>query len=133
MRIDNWSRFLEKVIQAAEKKEFSYGTHDCCLFTADCVDAIMGTSIAQMHRGQYDADTQEAYFNNVGGVEGLIAAQGFEEIPITMARRGDVILTSLPGNPLGVIDNSGQRIAVAAPKKIAFISLDNAIRAWRVE
>lgn len=53
MRRLNWHQHLAQTLQAAMTRPFSWGEHDCCLFAADCVQAVTGVDVAADFRGTY--------------------------------------------------------------------------------
>jgi hypothetical protein len=54
MRLPDWAERLQTVISEAKKKKFEYGSFDCALFAASCVEAVTGIDYAAELRG-YDS------------------------------------------------------------------------------
>jgi hypothetical protein len=140
MRREDWTQHLHAVIEAARFKSFAWGQHDCCLFVADCIDAVMGTNYAATWRGSYESE--EAAHNilqSTGGIEAMLSGV-FREIPKNFSSRGDVVLLDLPHQPeglvrqpLGVVDLSGRHIATAGLDGLKFAPLRFVIKGWRIE
>ncbi|MBL5919840.1 hypothetical protein I7V28_01655 [Lelliottia amnigena] len=102
MKHPDWHNRLIAVIRAAEKRPFSWGEHDCCLFAADCAEAMTGESFAEKWRGTYDTETgaKKALLRGGGSLEKVLAKY-LDEVPLKLAQRGDI----------AVVENSGTRCA----------------------
>ncbi|MEH3581085.1 hypothetical protein POW01_18790 [Enterobacter cloacae] len=102
MKHPDWHNRLIAVIRAAEKRPFLWGEHDCCLFAADCAEAMTGDNFANGWRGTYDSETgaKKALLRGGGSLENVLAKY-LDEVPVKMAQRGDI----------AVVDNSGTRCA----------------------
>ncbi|MCU6204521.1 DUF6950 family protein [Enterobacter cloacae] len=93
---------LIAVIMAAAKRPFLWGEHDCCLFAADCAEAMTGENFADGWRGTYDSETgaKKALLRGGGSLEKVLAKY-LDEVPVKMAQRGDI----------AVVENAGTRCA----------------------
>ncbi|WP_449397327.1 DUF6950 family protein [Enterobacter ludwigii] len=102
MKHPDWHNRLIAVIRAAEKRPFLWGEHDCCLFAADCAEAMTGDNFANGWRGTYDSETgaKKALLRGGGSLENVLAKY-LDEVPMKMAQRGDI----------AVVENSGTRCA----------------------
>lgn len=102
MKHPDWHNRLIAVIRAAEKRPFLWGEHDCCLFAADCAEAMTGDNFANGWRGTYDSETgaKKALLRGGGSLENVLAKY-LDEVPVKMAQRGDI----------AVVENSGTRCA----------------------
>ncbi|MGT2566011.1 DUF6950 family protein [Enterobacter kobei] len=102
MKHPDWHNRLIAVIRAAEKRSFLWGEHDCCLFAADCAEAMTGDNFANGWRGTYDSETgaKKALLRGGGTLEKVLAKY-LDEVPVKMAQRGDI----------AVVENSGTRCA----------------------
>jgi hypothetical protein len=98
-RFQDWQSRLDAILRETAARELEYGQLDCCMFSANVVLAITGHDPAHDLRGRYDSE-RAAYAlmkDKFGGyIEKTVAAlakrSGFEEIPVLMAQRGDVVL-----------------------------------------
>lgn len=135
-RISNWPRALSDYISANEHQAFVWGSHDCILFATGAIEAITGHDPANHWKGRYHSPLSAArIFKNWGGFEEMIATiaggEGFEEEPVTMARRGDLVLLHQRRWP-----NSGICLGVwsafAGPEHITLVKTAECVRAWRV-
>lgn len=138
LRYQDWTSRLDAVLRETANRELEYGQLDCCMFCANVVLALTGFDPAYDLRGQYDSENS-AYtlmhekFN--GGIEKTVSAlakrSGFEEIPVLMAQRGDVLLVGKKGKQSsGVVGMDGR--AVIFPEKLMHLPIRHARRAWRV-
>jgi len=102
MKNPDWHNRLIAVIRAAEKRPFLWGEHDCCLFAADCAEAMTGENFADDWRGTYDNETgaKKALLRGGGSLEKVLAKY-LDEVPVKMAQRGDI----------AVVENAGTRCA----------------------
>ena len=103
---DNWPILLAKEVEAAVGRPFLWGEHDCCLFAANCVEAMTGVDPMAEFRGTYDdqASAQEALETIGSGTLLETMKQKFgEPKPAVAAKRGDLIYGVFPNGPaLGV-------------------------------
>lgn len=102
MKHPDWHNRLIAVIRAAEKRPFLWGEHDCCLFAADCAEAMTGENFADGWRGTYDSETgaKKALLRGGGTLEKVLGKY-LDEVPVKMAQRGDI----------AVVENAGTRCA----------------------
>ncbi|WP_028021385.1 DUF6950 family protein [Enterobacter cloacae] len=102
MKHPDWHNRLIAVIRAAEKRPFLWGEHDCCLFAADCAEAMTGDNFADGWRGTYDSETgaKKALLRGGGSLEKVLAKY-LDEVPVKMAQRGDI----------AIVENAGTRCA----------------------
>lgn len=135
MRLEGWEKRLNDTIESARDKPFVWGTHDCALFAAECVQAVTGRDYAAPFFGQYDSVAgASALLDSHGGLEGIVAAAGFAEIPPAFATRGDLALVENDGRELlGVLELSGRFVAAPGAEGLLLLPLSQARKAWRVE
>ena len=102
MKHPDWHNRLIAVMRAAEKRSFLWGEHDCCLFAADCAEAMTGENFADGWRGTYDSETgaKKALLRGGGSLEKVLAKY-LDEVPVKMAQRGDI----------AIVENAGTRCA----------------------
>ena len=131
MKHPDWHNRLIAVIRAAEKRPFLWGEHDCCLFAADCAEAMTGDNFADGWRGTYDSETgaKKALLRGGGSLEKVLSKY-LDEVPVKMAQRGDI----------AVVENAGTRCAgviyggaVWVPGEAGLVCLRiKPLSAWRV-
>jgi len=132
MKNPDWQKRLVTVIKAAEKRPFSWGQHDCCLFAADCVEAMCGEDFAAEFRGNYNSETgaKKALLRGGGSLERVLA-RFLDEVNPSLIQRGDI----------AVVENAGRRCAgvfyggsVWVPGDNGLVGLSgNLLSAWRVK
>ena len=93
-RYENWQQCLNKSVEAARERPFSWGEHDCCCFAATVVEAMTGEDPMADLRGTY-ADEQGAKLalkERANGTLYRTLQKRFGQ-PITpaWARRGDLV------------------------------------------
>lgn len=98
MKHPDWHNRLITVIRAAEKRPFLWGSHDCCLFAADCAQAMCGEDFAAGWRGTYDSErgAKKAILRGGGSLEKVLARY-LDEVPVKLAQRGILPWLKMPG------------------------------------
>lgn len=91
-RLPHWQLHLDALLCSRLQESFAWGVFDCCLFAADCVQAVTGVDPAEQYRGYRGARQALRVLDHAGGV-GLIAtrALGFPQ-RLDTARPGDIVL-----------------------------------------
>ena len=120
-------------LQASQSQPFSWGTHDCCLFAADCAVAICGKDPAQLYRGTYSTEqgAKRALIKHHGSIMAAFDAC-FEQLAPTHAQRGDLVLFESPlGQTVGVVWASA--IWAVGKAGVGVVERPNVSIAWRVE
>jgi len=99
MRISNWPSALIAHIDENRDNPFRWGTHDCMLWGASCVEAITGEDPASELRGTYSSALgayriieQSGGFNQT--VEKFLAGGAEMRIDLSLAMRGDLVTTT---------------------------------------
>lgn len=117
MKFHDWQTRLAAVIDASHTKEFSYGTFDCALFAANCVQAITGIDYAASLRGYHSKIDAYRIVSSYGSLEAMITGLlGSEPIHQSLAQPGDVVL-GLPALQQG---EQGEEIGICLGVKFAF-------------
>ena len=94
-RLPTWEIHLRAYLDQVEHSAFEFGTHDCALFAAACVEAMTGVDPA--------ADFRNTYTNKAGAVAALrehgagtllktVKAWLGEPISPHQAHRGDIVM-----------------------------------------
>ena len=129
-RRHDWRSRLHAVVVSVIHEPGSYGTNDCALFTARCIEAITGEDLSAPFRGTYNtragglAALAAAGFADLGE----FAAANFEEIHSSQARNGDLAL--IDDFTCGIF--SGERLAVLTPTSYGTVEREKATRAFRI-
>jgi hypothetical protein len=134
-RISNWPRALADYVAANQHKAFAWGKQDCIMFACGAIEAITGKDPAHHWRGQYASALGAArIFRNWGGFEEMVStiagAEGFDEQPVAMARRGELVLLQKRWPNSGVC--LGMWSAFAGKNNIVMVKTAECYRSWRV-
>jgi hypothetical protein len=138
MRRDDWQERLYEAFETARGLPFAYGTHDCALFCAYCVDRMTDSNIAQqMHETYNYADEDSAYavINAAGSLEALATGYLGDPSPPLLCQRGDVMIYQIGDNPVGLGMHDGHQIiapVVGERSGLIGVPLSFAIKGWRV-
>lgn len=139
LRRDGWERRLAVYLAAAEAREFGWGSFDCCLFAAGCVNAVTGVDPAAGHRGKYRSAAQATrLMQRAGGlaklVDQLCTRVGMAPCAPSFARRGDVVLLEAQdASPAAVgICMGAVALAPQEPRGLTAVTMARAVRAWHI-
>jgi len=137
-RREGWEHWLAEFLFKRKDTPFKYGANDCCLFVCDAVEQMTGVDPAVDYRGKYSTK-REAFDLIDWDIEGhmgdLFKTYGMTENGINHAGRGDVALVNGPmGDALGVIDMTGERVALPAKTGLMYFpkDKDTVKKTWRV-
>lgn len=132
MRHPQWTMQLPETLRAAMSRPFSWGEHDCCLFTADCALAVCGIDIAEKVRGRYKTKSgaMRVLKSEFGDLESGLSSF-FTGIEPDKATRGDIVMfNGDEGKTLGVLW-AGKVWSVTESGVLPVNH--QPIKAWRVE
>jgi hypothetical protein len=147
-RHQEWPVLLHDFIEQNRACAFTWGEHDCCLFTCNAILQITGVEIAADFRGKYSSALGAVrILAKSGGVEGIAAsvcaANEFPEVGINFAQRGDAILVDVNSRgevvPATLADQNvlgicmGATVAIPGHLGLEFIPLWKCRRAWRIQ
>lgn len=124
MKHPDWQNRLNAVMKAAIERPFSWGQHDCCLFAADCAEAMTGENFANGWRGTYDSETgaKKAILRGGGSLEKVLARY-LDEVPVKLAQRGDI----------AVVENAGARCAGVVCSGVVWVPGENGLVGLRIK
>lgn len=141
-RLVHWERKLAEFHKVAFRRPFVWGQSDCCLTASDGVLAITGIDPGARFRGAY-CDMAGGYramrdFSGGGVAEtiaALMAENHWPEVPVLMARRGDVGLvpSGLPGaQSEAAAICLGAHWATQGENGLINLPIKAGLRAWRI-
>lgn len=140
-RYDDWPSRLSSYLESRRHTQFAYGSHDCCLFVADAIEAMTGVDVAAHFRDQYHSRfgalrrlRERSVRPTVDVIAGQVfGAYGLPEIQAAYAQRGDVLALSLDreGVVLGLVALDGMPI-IAAEQGWGVAGRSYALRGWHV-
>lgn len=93
-RLPGWEGLLHAFLERKAGVSFTWGATDCCMFSADAVEAITGVDPAAAFRGRYSTAggaTRALKRYGAGSIEATIDTK-FEAVGRAFARRGDLVL-----------------------------------------
>lgn len=139
-RLPDWETRLWAGIEAARRRPFVWGGHDCCMFACDLLSAMTGVDPGAAFRGTYsDKAGAKAVLKRLyrGGLERTISAIAGEvaapEISPRLARRGDCCFLWIEnGGPAMGVCVGAQAAVAALSGGVAFLPMRQVLRAWRV-
>ena len=141
-RLSHWERKLAEFHKVAIGRPFVWGRADCCLTASDGVLAITGIDPCAAFRGAYSdmaGGYRAMWAYSGGGLEEslvlMMSEQGWPEIPVLMARRGDVGLvpSGLPGiQTHAVAICLGSHWTTQGESGLVNLRLKRGLRAWRI-
>lgn len=132
-RLRDWQSRLQACLAERRARPFAWGSQDCALFAADCVDACTGVDPAADLRGTYSTAAAAARVIEAhGGLASIAADRLGKEISPRLARVGDVGLLMNGGREcLGVC--IGAMWQAPAESGLCVLPPSHALRAWRIE
>jgi hypothetical protein len=133
-RVKFWEQRLFQYTASIIDKPFEWGTHDCVIFAASCVEAQTGQDLAAEHRGTYEGPTGAARIIREAGCESLgdFLALYLPEKPVPFLQRGDVALCEdAEGNQFTAICQ-GRTCVGPTPGGLIHVKTSQAIRAYKV-
>lgn len=136
-RIENWPKILSAMLKDRANMPWEWGRNDCLMFPADIVNALTGFDPAARWRGKYSNQIEAMnILAGYGGIRELIDdALGFKgSESILQAARGDAVVMLTPeGEMAGVVDDTGERIAVPITDKGTLVRfpLYRAVMIWK--
>lgn len=136
-RIPNWRVGLGQIIEKAREMRFEWGVFDCALYVCDCIQAITGVDPAESYRGTYndEAGAARIYGDNfLDFIAGQASSLGLIEVPVTFARRGDLIFidNNTPQGCVGVVSLDARFASCASASGVLMVPIGKWKRAWRV-
>lgn len=133
-RRPDWSNRFTALIMQHQRMPFAWGVQDCCQFGRKGIIAVRGKDPAKRWklRPYKTARGALGQLKRLGGIEQLPARAGLEEIALTYAQRGDLILGEVKPGELSFGICTGYTTAYAGEKGLAYHPTISAMRAWRV-
>ena len=143
-RLPNWPSLLDAYIDSQRQTPFEWGVHDCCLFAANCIQAITGIDVAPKWRKAYQSKDAAIHLANIfsqGGIKQVIKdiAEVHHCVSIApmLAQRGDIIM--FPGEHVGVTLGVvlDQRLVAPGTKGLEFLPIakvwhPSTTKAWKI-
>lgn len=114
-RLAEWPKLLSNYLEDCANKPFEWGKHDCMAFSAGAVHALTGHNFFPEFSDYNDEMSAFEMLSRHGGVPGIISkCLGNGSRNIMQAGRGNIVIVKMPEIVSGVVDDSGQRIALVS-------------------
>jgi len=136
-RFPDWPERLHRMIESAVELSFEWGRFDCALHVCNCIRALIDVDPGAEYRGKYSDESGAAAIYG-SSFEQFIAAiclnLGFPEVPVTFARRGDVVFldNGTPHGAIGVVSLDGRFASCASDKGLVLVRMHRWKRAWQI-
>jgi hypothetical protein len=131
-RLRDWQSRLQACLAERRARAFAWGSQDCVLLAADCVDACTGVDPAASWRGTYsDALGAARLVQQLGGLAAIAAAHCGPEIAPALAQPGDIGLAANDGRECLVVCGGGMWHAPGIAGVVA-LHPQQVLRAWRL-
>jgi hypothetical protein len=140
-RLPDWQARLDSFLRTHAHDRFVYGSWDCCLFVCSAVREMTGVDPASDFRDKYSS-RGEAYrlikaATGATSVQAIVASitakLQMPEIPVRRVQTGDIVIIERARDfSLGIIALNWSEIIVCRARGLCRISLNHAVRAWRV-
>lgn len=133
MRLRDWQSRLQACLAERWARPFAWGSQDCVLFAADCVDACTGVDPAKGMRGTYsDASGAARLVRELGGLAAIAASHCGPEIAPALAQPGDVGLVMNDGRECLAVCG-GQHWLAPGESGVCVLPSGQGLRAWRLK
>ena len=131
-RSEDWESQLSQTVADHLHQPFAWGSNDCVMFAAACVEAMTGVSLVR-HLHCTWASQSEAIraIAKLGGITVVVDCLGLVAVPPLCAQRGDLVLHRRDGNDALAIC-LGDKLAGPSDSGLLFFGLENGVKAWRV-
>lgn len=131
MKFEDWPRRLSDYLESKRHTPFKWGENDCILFAAKGYEAMTGVDYYSQYLPYYTEEEAKLILNANGGFEGIIGHSiGSGHRNVLKAKRGDPALLKIPNFTCGLVDDSGQFVAVPSATGLVRYPLSKAWRIW---
>lgn len=135
-RVNNWPQLLNATIEASRNIPFTWEEQNCCFWPANVVEVLTGVDVAvDFRRKATSAAAVRKLLKQKGGVANLAAEvlprYGLRPVPVSMAKRGDVVLALTEHGHAGGIC-LGADCAFPGPNGLTFLRLLNCSHAFAI-
>ncbi|MDP1686889.1 hypothetical protein [Hydrogenophaga sp.] len=132
MRLLTWPTRYAELCSERITAPFEWGVNDCCLWAADCVEALTGVDYAAAWRGTYSAAAGAArLMDELGGVRAIATGALGDAVSPLLAGVGDLVLIEQGGREMLGVCNGAEALVVG-PAGLEAVSMPSARAAWRV-
>ena len=135
-RKSNWLEELNTFIDTCRDQDFSFGQHDCCLFTCNAIEKMTGVDLAEDFRGYKEKREVVAILNLYRDDVKTIAEEAAKKHKLkengNKINRGDmVLLKNRNRNILGIYGSQG-KVYCATESGIGMLDNSSIIKSWGI-
>jgi hypothetical protein len=125
------------MIESGDELDFEWGVFDCALHVCNCIKAVTDQDPAASYRRTYsDAAGAAAIYGSSfeDFIAGMASSLGMPEVPVSFARRGDVVYVDndTPLGAIGVVSLDGRYASCASARGTVLVAIWKWKRAWQV-
>lgn len=138
-RLPDWETRLNRQLMAAANRPFEWGSHDCALFVAGVIDAVLGVDPAGQWRGTYDSEYSalRRCMERVGGGWETAIREGaaglrLRRVDPRFAHRGDVGLARGSDGLICAVACVGSTWVGTGPGGLVDARTCDIVAAWQV-
>jgi hypothetical protein len=130
-RLPDWAPRLSALLLERATMPFEWGVNDCLSFAAKVVETTTGHNFYPKYSDYIDEASAAAMLQANGGAVGIISScLGAGKRNMMAAKRGDIVVVKMPQYTAGVVDDSGQRIALVSPQGLIRLPLKMGWMYW---
>jgi hypothetical protein len=129
-RVIEWKTILKETIENNRNRNFAWGTFDCCLFPAICVDAMTGSNFVEELKSHY-SNKKEAleWIKEAGGLDAIVSSYLGDAVDPAFIGKGDVVMIN--GNPaLGIFD--GRHVLATGKDDLVLLPHSLIVKGWKI-
>lgn len=133
MKTEGWEKRLSEFLRERRDMPFEWYNNDCMSFAAEAVKVMTGVDYFKGFNGYKDEKTAVELLRRNGGVSGIVTkCLGQPHRDYRKAKRGDIVIVRAPTDAGGVVDDTGQRIAVVTFEGLKRLPLNRAVKVWGI-
>lgn len=131
-RLHDWPERLHAVITGAAATPFAYGTHDCCTFAADVVEALTGRDpLAGLRHGYATVTGAARLIQSLGGLQAAVTARLGPPADAAFCTVGDILLVMQEGREMMAVCN-GDTMLAPGLQHLEVLQVGQVMAAWRI-
>lgn len=133
MRLEGWEGRIASVIEAARRKPYAIGEHDCFRLTCIVIEALTGEDRWPEFAGRYASRRESMHLLAQYGRTFDTAFDWFfggAHLPMSQARRGDAAKYTDVEPHLGIV--TGSQVAVLGDRGLVSVPLSDCEHCWRI-
>lgn len=119
-----------------EKKDapFVWGQNDCVYFAAKYIERVTGNNFYKLYPDYQTREQALEIIKKNGNLQTMVtSALGDGFTNHLKAHRGDIVLLKVPEETLGIVDDTGQRIACVTLKGLLRARISEGTKFWRLQ